>query len=130
MTFIIFIGYDRKQKAQRRRLPDNMFCNTCKSTLLHMFLETPVLRKSLSLIPPTYKVELGISWLSIYHRNIDNHFSYGKVSCLKSVLRKRRYAENLLLKYTQYIKKRNRYFLADNMSNIKDIHFNLAGYID
>ena len=30
MTIIIFIGYDRKRKAERRRLPDDMFCNTCK----------------------------------------------------------------------------------------------------
>ena len=37
MTIIIFIGYDRKRKAERRRLPDDMFCNTCKSTLLTHF---------------------------------------------------------------------------------------------
>ena len=40
MSFIIFIGYDRKRKAERRRYPDDMFCNTCKSTLLTHFLET------------------------------------------------------------------------------------------
>ena len=45
MTFIIFIGYDRKRKAERRRLPDDMFCNTCKSTLLTHFFETAVLQK-------------------------------------------------------------------------------------
>ena len=50
-------------------------------------------------LPPTYKFEPGISWFTINHRNIDNHFSYEKVSCLKWVLRKRRYTENLLLKY-------------------------------
>ena len=32
--------------------------------------------------------------------------------------------------YTQYIKKRNRYIFADNLSNFKDLHFKLAGYID
>ena len=26
--YYFFIGYDRKRKAERRRLPDNMFCNT------------------------------------------------------------------------------------------------------
>ena len=35
-----------------------------------------------------------------------------------------------LVLYTQYIKKRNRYIFADNLSNIKDIHFKVAGYID
>ena len=46
MTFIIFIGYDRKRKAERRRRPDDMFCNTCKSTLLTHILETAVLQKT------------------------------------------------------------------------------------
>ena len=32
--------------------------------------------------------------------------------------------------YTQYIKKRNTYIFADNLSNFKDVHFKLAGYID
>ena len=32
--------------------------------------------------------------------------------------------------YTKYIKKRNRYFFADNLSNFKDVHCKLAGYID
>ena len=32
--------------------------------------------------------------------------------------------------YTQYIKKRNRYIFADNLSNFKDVHFKLAGYKD
>ena len=76
-----------------------MFCNTCKSTLLHIFLETAVLQKKNCRLPPTYKFELGISWFSINHRNIDNYFSYEKVTCLKWVLRKRRYTENLLLIY-------------------------------
>ena len=48
MTFIIFIGYDRKRTAERWRGPDDMFCNTCKSTLLTHFLETAVLQKGLS----------------------------------------------------------------------------------
>ena len=32
--------------------------------------------------------------------------------------------------YTQYIKKRNRYIFADNLSNFEDVHSKLAGYID
>ena len=79
MAFIIFIGYDRKRKAERRRRPDDMFCNTCKSTLLRYFLETAVLQKGLSF----YKFELCSSWFSINHRNIDNHFTedYWASSC-------------------------------------------------
>ena len=75
-----------------------MFFNTCKSTLLTHFLETAVLQKVCRL-PPTYKFELCSSWFSINHRNIDNHVTYEKVSCLKWVLRKRRYTQSLLLKY-------------------------------
>ena len=49
MTFIILIGYDRKRKAERRRLPDDMFCNLHVSLLSYtFFLETAVLQKSLS----------------------------------------------------------------------------------
>ena len=55
-----------------------MFCNTCKSTLLHIFRETAVLQKKVCRLPPTHKFELGINWFSINHRNIDNHFSYEK----------------------------------------------------
>ena len=32
--------------------------------------------------------------------------------------------------YTQYIKKRNMFIFVDNLSNFKDVHFKLAGYID
>ena len=32
--------------------------------------------------------------------------------------------------YTEYIKKRNTYIFADNLTNFKDVHFKLAGYID
>ena len=53
-----------------------------------IFLETAVLQKACRLTP-TYKFELGISWFSINHRNIDHRFSYEKVSCLKWVLRKK-----------------------------------------
>ena len=42
--YYFFIGYDRKLKAERRQLPDNMFCNTCKSYTL--FLETAGLQKA------------------------------------------------------------------------------------
>ena len=59
MTFIIFIGYDRKRKAKRRRLPDDMFCNTCKSTLLTHFLETAVLQKKLVVYHPLTNLSLA-----------------------------------------------------------------------
>ena len=60
MTFIIFfIGYDRKRKAERRRLPDDMFCNTCKSTLLHIFSETAVLQKKLVVYHPLTNLSLA-----------------------------------------------------------------------
>ena len=32
--------------------------------------------------------------------------------------------------YTQYIKKRNTYIFADNLSKVKDILFKLAGHLD
>ena len=97
---MIFIECDRKRKAERRRLPDDLFCNTCKSTFLtHFFRNSCFTKKQTCRLTPTYKFELGISWFSINHRNIDHHFSYKKVSCLKWVLRKGRYTENLLLKF-------------------------------
>ena len=40
-----FIGYDRKRKAERRRLPDDMFYNTCKSILLHTFFRNSCFTK-------------------------------------------------------------------------------------
>ena len=46
---------------------------------LHIILETAVLQKACRL-PPTYKFELCSSWFSINHSNIDNHFTYEKVS--------------------------------------------------
>ena len=65
MTFIIFIGCDRKRKAERRRLPDDMFCNTCESTLLtYFFLETAVLQIKDRRLTATYKFELGFSCFS------------------------------------------------------------------
>ena len=80
MTFIIVSGYDRKHKAERMRLPDYMFCNTCKSTLLTHFFRNSCFTKKNCGLPTTYKFELGISWFSINHRNIDNHFSYESLS--------------------------------------------------
>ena len=59
LTFIIFIGYDRKRKAKRRRLPNDMFCNTCKSTLLTHFLETAVLQKKLVVYHPLTNLSLA-----------------------------------------------------------------------
>ena len=69
------------------------------SLLSYTFFRNICFTKKACRLPPAYKFELGISWFSINHRNIDNHFIYEKVSCLKSVLRKTRYTENLLLKY-------------------------------
>ena len=88
------------ENKKRKEGDDMMTCFVIHVSLLslHIFLETAVLQKTCRL-PPTYKFELCSSWLSINHRNIDNHFTYEKVSCLKWVLRKRRYTQSLLLKY-------------------------------
>ena len=91
---IFFFLSDVTENEKRKEGDYLMTCFVIHVSLcsLHYFLETAVLQKSLS-----YKFELGISWCSINHRNIDNHFSYEKVSCLKWVLRKRRYTENLTM---------------------------------
>ena len=39
-------------------------------------------------MPPTYKFEHCSSWFFINHRNIDNHFTYEKVSCPSFLLDK------------------------------------------
>ena len=69
------------------RLPDDMFCNTCtcKSTLLTHFLRNSCFLKKACRLPPTY-FELGISWFSINHRNIDNHFSDKSLSSSSTAL--------------------------------------------
>ena len=59
MTFIIFNGYDRKQKAERRRLPDDMFCNTCKSTLLTHFFRNSCFTKKLVVYHPVTNLSLA-----------------------------------------------------------------------
>ena len=59
MAFIIFIEYDRKRKAERMRLSDDMFCSTCKSTFLTHFLETTVLQKKLVVYHPLTKLCLA-----------------------------------------------------------------------
>ena len=96
MTFIIFLS-DMTENEKRKECDYLMTCFVKHVSLLSLdiFLETAVLqKKKLVVYHP-----LGISWFSINHRNIDNHFSYEKVSCQKWVLRKRRYTETLLLKY-------------------------------
>ena len=72
-------------------------------------------------LPPTYKFELCSSWFSINHRNIDNHFTYEKVSCLKWVLRKRRFSrfacsiELIWATMKGYIARRNVSFKMKNV---------------
>ena len=64
---------------EKRKEGDNLItCFVMHVSLLslHIFLETAVLQKKSLSLTPTYKFELGISWFSINHRNIDNHFSY------------------------------------------------------
>ena len=73
MAFIIFIGCDRKRKAERRRLPDDMFCNTCKSTLLtHFFRNSSFTKKSLSFTTHLQNVSLAsIGFLLMKHWDAD-----------------------------------------------------------
>ena len=60
MTFIIFIGCDRKRKAERKRLPDDMFCNTCNSTLLtQLFLKQQIYKKKLVVYQPLTNLSLA-----------------------------------------------------------------------
>ena len=60
MTFIFFIGYDRKRKAERRRLPDDMFCNTRKTTLLHILLRNSCYTKKLVVYHPLTNLSLAL----------------------------------------------------------------------
>ena len=48
----------------------------------------------------------------------------------RMVIMKLRHNHYKHILYTQYIKKRNTYIFVDNLSNFKDVHFKLAGYID
>ena len=64
---------------------------------LHIFSNICFTKRLVVYHPLTF--ELCSSWFSINHRNIDNHFTYEKVSCLKWVLRKKRHTQSLLLKY-------------------------------
>ena len=92
MAFIIFLS----DVSENEKWKEGDYLMTCFVLIhvsllsLHNLLETAVLQKKACRLTPTYKFELGISWFSINHRNIDHHFSYEKVSCLKWVLRKRR----------------------------------------
>ena len=85
---IYYFLSDMTENEKRKEGDYLMNCFVIHVTLLSytFFLETAVLQKRACRLPPTYKFELGISWFSINHRNIDNHFSYEKVSCLKWVL--------------------------------------------
>ena len=88
------------ENEKRKEGDDLMTCFVIHVSLLslHLFRNSCFTKKACRL-PPTYKFELCSSWFSINHRNIDNHFTYENVSCLKWVLRKRRYTQSLLLKY-------------------------------
>ena len=55
MIFIIFYWI----KAERRRLPDDMFCNTCKSTLLHDFFRNSCFTKKLVVYHPLTNLSLA-----------------------------------------------------------------------
>ena len=58
--YYFFIGYDRKRKAERMRLPDDMFCKTCKSTLLrHFFRNSCFTKKKKSLSFTTHLASVG-----------------------------------------------------------------------
>ena len=55
-----FLSDMTENEKRKERLPDDMFCNTCKSTLLHIFfLETAVLLKSLSFYHPLTNLSLA-----------------------------------------------------------------------
>ena len=85
------------ENEKRKEGDDLMTCFVIHVSLLslHIFWKQLFDKKACRLAP-TYKFELCSSWFSINHRNIDNHFTYEKVSCLKWVLRKRRYTQSLL----------------------------------
>ena len=83
------------ENEKQKEGDDLMTCFVIHVSLLSLH----IFYKKACRLPPTYKFELCSSWFSINHRNIDNHFTYEKVSCLKWVLRKRRYTQSLLLKY-------------------------------
>ena len=100
------------ENEKRKEGDDLMTCFVIHVSLLslHIFRKKQLFYKKACRLPPTYKFELCSSWFSINHRNIDNHFTNEEVSCLKWVLRKRRYTQSLLLKYA--IRKVILYLLA------------------
>ena len=83
MTFIILSDVTENEKRKEGDYLMTCFVIHVSLLSLHNFLETADLQKKACRLTPTYKFELGISWFSINHRNIDHHFSYEKVSCLK-----------------------------------------------
>ena len=84
------------ENEKRKEGDDLMTCFVIHVSLLSL---KQLFYKKACRLPPTYKFGLCSSWFSINHRNIDNHFTDEKVSCLKWVLRKRRYTQSPLLKY-------------------------------
>ena len=86
---IYYFLSDMTENEKRKEGDYLMTCFVIHVSLLsYTFFRNSCFTKKLVVLPPTYKFELGISWFSISLRNIDNHFSYEKVSCLKWVLRK------------------------------------------
>ena len=71
-----------------------------------------------------------ISITSVFNGlNRINHFRTHSLSLRKSSFKINSICRMSAI-YTQYIKKRNRYIFADNLSNFKDVDFKLAGFID
>ena len=83
------------ESEKRKEGDDLMTCFVIHVSLLslHIFRNSCFTKRLVVYHPLT---NLSIAAV---HRNIDNHFTYEKVSCLKWVLRKRRYTQSLLLKY-------------------------------
>ena len=77
-------------------------------------------------------LELNNNHIKGYRNPNDNESDEGIL--WKNSIQSSKTADSVLLrgydKYTQYIKKRNTYIFADNLSNFKDVHFKLAGYKD
>ena len=59
MTFIFFIGYDRKRKAERRRLPDICFVIHVSLLSYTFFLESAVVQKKLVVYHPLTNLSLA-----------------------------------------------------------------------
>ena len=57
--FLSDMTENEKRKAERRRLANAMFCNTCKSTLLHIFFRNSCFTKKLVVYHPLTNLSLA-----------------------------------------------------------------------